>query len=1309
MPQRASLAICASFLVLFVGSAHGALTPPQAKCQKTLAKQGRSFFKKRFNALAGCENAINAGKFPTTTDCALEAGTLGKITKAETKLRDKIAAACSDMVVASLEFGGECLGVTAGTALAECQVQEHAAASDALIATVYGDPVPVQVCLGGGNNGRNCTIQAQCPGGTCGLFLSDRTCAGGANDGAPCSDTADCPTGACVLSADQQACDKRVAKALGKLTNKRLAIVQKCKKKVAADKLPATTDCVAAGQAKIDKEFTKTVDAIRAECPAMVTSTLAFGGPCVLQDDTDAVAACGTCDVRKQADELILVQHGSSAYGATAVAKKITNTSDCVGGRQSRCRVNDYLLKNDRIRVVIQDLQRNLFGIGQFGGQIIDGDIVRTSGPDRDSFEEWSLSLNVESTGHYTSLTVLNDGSNGGTAVIRATGVDDLLDFVNPSAVVAGFGQLLPPSADDNDIPVTVTTDYSLAPGTNYVRVDTTVQNTGMSLLNIFFGEYLNGSGEIEMFQPGYGFGEPLIATTCPVTPSNLCNFTAYMGVGGGDGVSYGYIHQTPRTSTFTTSGVHVPQLGSEVLLALAGLQDPPFFLQPSGNADDSLTFTRFFVVGDGNVSDVSDARNEIQCLPTGTLEGTVTAGGNPAVRADIAVLGNPTDGPSIATLTRNVVTHARTDDLGKYSLTLPPGSYNVVANLEGSPYEANLSTPTQHPVNIAAFATTTVNVALPATGALQVTVDDGDTNALPAKASVVGFDPSPDPFNFQTLGSLISNRTAVFGDRTRNGEPFGLAKTIFIGPNGDSGVVPIEPSNYQVVVSRGPEYSIDAQNVTVTAGATLPVSATVERVIDTTMSDGFVACDFHVHSIDSPDSRIPNIDRVISMLDEGMDFFTPTDHDIRFDYKPVIVALGADDLIGTATGEEITSFDYGHWNAWPLTIDPTQVNGGAVDFGGAVPDSEGAGAGLDYPSAGNFSETPATIMALAHADAPGAENTVQVNHIHSHFGLDGGSGLAIDTALTPPASTVPPLSRRLNPAIMNHFTDTFDALEIWIGDTRGQIFTNFLGQNAGDWFNMINQGIVRTGVADSDTHTTAAGVSGFPRTMVASSSDDPGDLSDLADTLSANVNDGRAFGTDGPMVRVTAFAASTNETAKLELGFPTTISTNDGAVDITVDIQSPTWVEFDTVEYYVNTTTTRFTLQDQETGAGEIDVNRYSITPDFVHSSLTINTVAVPGTSASRFEATDTLQLMGLTEDIWVVVMVKGTDGVSKPLFPVLANSLFHDETTNETLAELTDGNLGQDGITALAFTNPLFIDVDGGGWTAPGVQVNP
>jgi len=61
----------------------------------------------------------------------------------------------------------------------------------------------------------------------------------------------------------------------------------------------------------------------------------------------------------------------------------------------------------------------------------------------------------------------------------------------------------------------------------------------------------------------------------------------------------------------------------------------------------------------------------------------------------------------------------------------------------------------------------------------------------------------------------------------------------------------------------------------------------------------------------------------------------------------------------------------------------------------------------------------------------------------------------------------------------------------------------------------------------------------------------------------------------------------------------------------------------------------------------------------------------------------------------------------LSRPLFPVLPYSI--DKATNTTLADLVDGNLGEGGEPALAFSNPLYVDVDGGGFTAPGVRITP
>jgi hypothetical protein len=756
-------AIAAAVFLSAALPAHAALSKDEQKCQSTAAKKGRVFFKKRLKALSSCHDSILARKLPETTDCQLEPDTMAKLDKAEQKMRDKIGLACPDSVLSgALDFGGECLGLMTSAALADCLVARHEAETDKLIDLVY-DP---------DTKGK---------------------CRGGSNFGDPCSLDADCPGSICEFSDEQRTCTKQMSKVLGKLTSKRQSVLQKCKKDVAHEKLPQGTNCVATTQTSLDALLTDARDSIAAACPQTATDALQFGGACdQFSYDATAVAACSTCAADRAADELILVQHGTPAKGGAAEVKQISNPVDCVGGRMARCRVNDYLLHNDRVRVVVQDIQRNLFGIGQYGGQIIDGDLVRLSGPDRDNFEEWSISLNIESTAHYTSLTILNDGSNGGPAVLRATGVDDLIDFVNPSSTVASFGFALPVTVDDVNLPVTITTDYILDPGANYVRVETTVHNTGASGIDIFFGEYIGGSGQLKMFQTGYGFGEPLVSTACPAGMPNLCNFTAWSGTGDADGVSYGYMHEVKGSSTFTTSGVHVPQLKTDVLFALIGLAGPPFHIGPNGDPDDDLELTRYFIVGDGTVSSIADTRNEIDCVPTGTLNGNVTVGGNPAVRAGVSIVAGGTFGPG--GVSKNVFLNTNTDDLGNFSVTLPPGNYTVAANLDGAPYEGGGSTPLEHrspsPPSPTPPRTSRCRRPVPCRSRWST------RTAIPARPRCrwSASTRAPDFIVAQSLFGLVNNRTGMFSD-LENPYPFGMAKVAWVPVNGDSGVLPIEPA----------------------------------------------------------------------------------------------------------------------------------------------------------------------------------------------------------------------------------------------------------------------------------------------------------------------------------------------------------------------------------------------------------------------------------------------------------------------------------------------------------------------------------
>jgi hypothetical protein len=975
-----------------------------------------------------------------------------------------------------------------------------------------------------------------------------------------------------------------------------------------------------------------------------------------------------------------------------ARAKVVTAAAELIDGPLARGRLGDVLLANDRIQVVIQQPGRSMFGIGTYGGNIIDADRQRPNGEERDNFEEMVPQINVENTANYTSVTVLADGADGGPAIVRATGPDDLLDFINASSVVAQAGFMFPAAADDRDLPVEVQTDYILDPGADAVRIETTVTNTDAAPLDIFLGDYLNGSGQVELFQPAYGFGEPLVTTPCPETSfvpcaagkCDPCDFVAYAGYGDAAGVSYGYVQAVNGSSTFTVSGVTATLLGNQVLLVLVGVAQPNFHLAAAGAAGDAATATRWFVVGDGTVGAVASTRDALLGVTTARLAGTVTSAGQPIADADVTVfLPTPADGmPSPAPFD-----HFKTDAAGHYQGTLPAGAYGVRPAKDGRPFPD----PVGATVKLQPGVTTMQDFTLPPAGLLEVTVTDDAGTPIPAKVQLVGFDPSPELLAKQDIAGVIHNTMGSFGT-LEDGIPFGLAGVWFADKTGRIGTVEVEPSDYWIYVSRGPRYSLYAAPVTVTPGQRTSVTAKLARVVET---PGFIAADFHLHALDSPDSEVTRAERVATQLADGLDFITPSEHDIRVDFGPTITAMGVGDLIATAPSAEITTFDYGHYNSWPVTVDPNQVNGGSVDWGRA-----GIEPGKDFPSLGSYGLTPAEIFAAAHADP--RPNLIQINHIDSFF---NSTGLDVDTAendVGPPTSHAPGATRRLDPSITNYFDTGFDALELWNGSQ-----SIFLGENIGDWFNMLNQGILRTGVADSDTHERRTD-GGAVRTWVASSVSAPGGLGAEADTLAAHIVAGKAIGTNSLFFTPHLTAASTGETAGLGVDDATIVRTTDGAATLTVDVRSPLWAEFDRIELYMNNAPQRW-----DHDGNPATRLRYRVIPDLTlaaGSNFTIDRVDdVPGLAgAGHLAAQVTIPIAGLVEDTWIVVLVRGTPGVSRPIWPVLPGGIAHDGN-NTTLAGLVDGNLGEGGEPVLAFSNPLYVDVDGGGFTAPGVRITP
>jgi hypothetical protein len=146
---------------------------------------------------------------------------------------------------------------------------------------------------------------------------------------------------------------------------------------------------------------------------------------------------------------------------------------------------------------------------------------------------------------------------------------------------------------------------------------------------------------------------------------------------------------------------------------------------------------------------------------------------------------------------------------------------------------------------------------------------------------------------------------------------------------------LPVPPGEHRVLVSRGYEYELIDQTVSVQAGATSDIDALVEHSVDTS---GVLCADFHIHSHFSADSSDPVLRKVKSALADGLDIPVSSEHEWIVDFQPVIESLGASDWAYGVPSEELTTFTWGHFGVVPLEIRPDDVNNGAIDWVGKEP-----------------------------------------------------------------------------------------------------------------------------------------------------------------------------------------------------------------------------------------------------------------------------------------------------------------------------------------------------------------------------------
>lgn len=205
------------------------------------------------------------------------------------------------------------------------------------------------------------------------------------------------------------------------------------------------------------------------------------------------------------------------------------------------------------------------------------------------------------------------------------------------------------------------------------------------------------------------------------------------------------------------------------------------------------------------------------------------------------------------------------------------------------------------------------------------------------------------------------------------------------------------------------------------------------------------------------------------------------------------------------------------------------------------------------------------------------------------------------------------------------------------------------------DFFSFLNQGKTACATGVSDAHDRNDGV-GYSRTYLHLGTDDPSqaDTDLVLDSLLAQ----KAVVSNGPFIRLAV-------DDKNPLGHTEPVSLpEDGTLVLDVQVLAASWIPVSRLEVYANGRPVRL----QEVAGILIEIeNPKASDPLFAP-------IPLPNTTPTAVERLHTQVHLFPKQDTWYVFVVKGEGD----------------------LAPVGDG-------WPFAYTNPLYVDVDGGGWTPP------
>ena len=715
-----------------------------------------------------------------------------------------------------------------------------------------------------------------------------------------------------------------------------------------------------------------------------------------------------------------------------ALARTLT-AADAIPGETAVGTAGDWILWNDQVAYVITEPDKGSTYY-HYGGIVADA--VAMDGCDyasEDKLDEVGLVFaKVDLTSFASSevrafrgesVELVADGADGGPAILRVHGVDDHYWLVEYELVKAAIRDGGKELSEPYGVEIAV--DYILEPDSPVLRVDVHVTNTGDEDVSLVLANLLSFAPSMDL----HGYAPNEISAAGLNLDFGMPWLVATDGL---DAIAYGI--ESGNLAYIGISGI-------EVALDVSQALTTPMTAAPGGTATRSLflsTAAGGGVEATGPLAEANPAPVANQDFRLERVSGRVVGPDGEGIPGARVAIQAQADGAGWGT-----VDEVTAGPDGSLEATLPvldaPWSWRLVARAEGR----DDSTPTPfEPGDV------DVEVAMEGRGSLQFTVVDGDGAPSPARVHLT---------------------------RAEDGR----TESRWLDGDGDR---PLSPGTWAWTATRGYEFAPVSGTLVVPDGGSAALELVMERVVDTS---GWVSLDTHVHSSDSPDSRVPPAEVVLRAAAHGLDIVVHTEHEHIVDRSSVAAAAGLDAWTRSIIGEEVTATLPEH-----LTMFPAEAEG---PRGGPV---EWYGRDLDELFGLMRERSGGGVNLLNH---PSYLDLIEWDRLLAEPGVDDPTlfGFAPDAALW---------SWDLDGMeVMNGHSSPFD---------RGRWF---------NWQSMINAGHPLIAVGCSDSHN--GDKVGFPRTYVPAASDLPAEVTD--EEVVAAFQGGQAQASSGAFARVLAGGAA--------------------------------------------------------------------------------------------------------------------------------------------------------------------------------------